>query len=88
MTVPHLPMPNYEINRAAAAPVLARMSSSATFTDINSNLTARSVPQLCNMHPFLVRDWGMTNKDLWDAGIGGRIQGWYPQELNKSDCYP
>ena len=84
---PKPPLPYYEINPALAEPVRVLMNSSEAETDINSNLTARGVPQLCFMRGPDVVTLG-PNKDLWDAGFVERTLGWYPEELNKSLCYP
>ena len=84
---PNPPLPYYEINPTLAEPVRVLMSSSEAETDINSNLTARGVPQLCFMRGPDVVTLGR-NKDLWDAGLVERTLGWYPEELNKSVCYP
>ena len=63
------------------------MNTSEAETYVNSNLTARGLPQLCWMRVPEIVTLG-SNKDIWDAGAVGRPQGWYPEELNKTNCYP
>jgi len=85
---PQPPLPHYTMNNASAAPVGALMATSEAQADLNSNLTARGLPEICS---FLIGPDVVTlgtNKDIWDAGSLGLPQGWYPEELNKSACFP
>ena len=84
---PQPPLPHYTIIPATAKPVQARFYTSTAEADIASNLTARGLPGLCWWKPPEIVSLG-SNKDIWDVGAVGRTQGWYPEELNKSACYP
>ena len=84
--------PHFEIDWAAAEPVRAIMGAAGTEAALNSNLTARGLPTICSIEgePEIVTLG--SNVQIWDAGALSGTQEelsvcWYPQELNRSDCF-
>ena len=68
-----LPLPQFAINEASAEPVRALMKTSSAQADLNSELHARGLPQICAFlnDPEIVTLG--SNKDIWDTGVLGNI---------------